>query len=196
MKHNYINFIPSDSRSLIQKWVAEIDVVIKVVKARKTKLGDFRYSFDTKCIITINDDLNPFSFLITLTHEIAHAFVYKEYKGSVASHGKQWKEVFKGLMLNFLRRNIFPKDIITALSIHLMNPSASSCNDFDLSLALQKYDKIKKLNISDIKLGDFFMSSNRIFIKGHKLRKRFKCKEIKTNRIYLFNPLANIELVK
>ena len=97
MKHDYINFIPLDSRSLIQKWVAEIDVVIKVVKPRKTKLGDFRYSFDNKCIITINDDLNPFSFLITLTHEIAHAFVYKEFKGNVASHGKQWKEVFKGI---------------------------------------------------------------------------------------------------
>jgi SprT protein len=64
-----------------------------------------------------------------------------------------------------------------------------------LSFALKKYDKIKKLNISDVKLGDFFISSNRVFIKGHKLRKRFKCKEIKTNRIYLFNPLANIDLV-
>jgi SprT protein len=195
MKHDYIDFLPVDSISLIQKWVAEIDVVIKVVKARKTKLGDFRYSYHSKCIITINDDLNPFSFLITLTHEIAHAFVYKEFKGCVAPHGKEWKDVFKGLMLNFLPKNIFPNDIITALSIHLVKPSASSCNDFDLSFALKKYYKIKKLNISDVKLGDFFISSNRVFIKGHKLRKRFKCKEIKTNRIYLFNPLANIDLV-
>ena len=194
MKHNYIDFLPTDSISLINKWVTEIDVVIKVVKSRKTKLGDFRHYFDKKSIITINDDLNPFSFLITLTHEIAHAFVYKEFKGCVASHGKEWKEVFKGLMLNFLPRNIFPKDIMTALSIHLMKPSASSCNDFDLSLALKKYDKIKKLNISDLKLGELFISSNRLFIKGHKLRKRFKCKEIKTNKIYLFNPLASIEL--
>jgi SprT protein len=196
MKQDYIDLLPTESISLIQKWVAEIDVVIKVVKARKTKLGDFRYSFSNKCIITINDDLNPFSFLITLTHEIAHAFVYEEFKGCVASHGKEWKEVFKGLMLNFLPKNIFPNDIMTALSIHLMKPSASSCNDFNLSSALKKYDKLKKLNVSDIKLGELFVSSNRVFIKGHKLRKRFKCKEIKTNRIYLFNPLANIDLVK
>ena len=194
MKQDYIDFLPKDSRSLIQKWVAEIDVVIKVVKARKTKLGDFRYSYDNKCIITINDDLNPFSFLITLTHEIAHAFVHKEFKGDVASHGKEWKEVFKQLMLNFLSKNIFPENIMIPLSIHLIKPSASSCNDFDLSLALKQYDKIKKLNISDIELGELFISSNRVFIKGHKLRKRFKCKEIKTNRIYLFNPLAHIEI--
>ena len=57
-------------------------------------------------------------------------------------------------------------------------------------------ERFPVLSVLHYKLGDFFMSSNRIFIKGHKLRKRFKCKEIKTNRIYLFNPLANIELVK
>ena len=97
-------------------------------------------------------------------------------------------------MLNFLSKNIFPENIMIPLSIHLIKPSASSCNDFDLSLALKQYDKIKKLNISDIELGELFISSNRVFIKGHKLRKRFKCKEIETNRIYLFNPLAHIEI--
>ena len=74
-------------------------------------------------------------------NKFKYALAVKEFKGSVASHGKQWKEVFKGLMLNFLPSNIFPKDITTALSIHLMNPSASSCNDFDLSLVF-KYASI------------------------------------------------------
>ena len=63
MMKDYIFFLPIESRSLIQKWIAEIDVVIKVVKARKTKLGDFRYSYDNKYIITTIIDIIKIVFI-------------------------------------------------------------------------------------------------------------------------------------
>ena len=42
----------------------------------------------------------------------------------------------------------------------------------------------------------FKLKDGRIFRKDEKLRKRFKCTEIKTKRIYLFSPVAEVELVE
>jgi len=193
---NYIDFLPTASTFLIRKWIHELNIDLKIVKPRKTKLGDFRFQFNKGFIITINDDLNPFAFLITLTHEIAHAFIYKEYGRNISSHGKEWRNMFKSLMLNFLSKDIFPKDILVLLSMHLIKPTSTTSNDFNLSLILREYDRKKQLTISEIQKGEHFISSNRTFVKGDKLRKRFRCKEIKTNKIYLFNPLANITLVQ
>jgi SprT protein len=40
----------------------------------------------------------------------------------------------------------------------------------------------------------FLYNGSRIFQKGEKIRKRFKCRELSTGAIYLFNPLAEVEL--
>ena len=195
MSSYYIKFLPLGSTLLIKKWIHELDIDLRIVKPRKTKLGDFRFRSNRRLMITINNDLNPFAFLITLTHEIAHAFVYKKHGRSASSHGREWKSMFKSLMLNFLAKDIFPRDILTSLSMHLIKPTSTTSNDIDLSLILREYDRKKELTIIDIKKGDHFIFSNRSFVKGVRLRKRFKCKEIQTNRIYLFNPLVNITLL-
>jgi len=35
----------------------------------------------------------------------------------------------------------------------------------------------------------------RVFKKGEKLRKRFKCTEVKTGRVYLFSPVYEVEIM-
>ena len=42
----------------------------------------------------------------------------------------------------------------------------------------------------------FKIKGDRVFRKEEQLRKRFKCVEIKTKRIYLFSPVAEVELVE
>jgi hypothetical protein len=194
VNNKFTCYLPTDSVYLIKRWVTDLDIDVRVVNPRRTKLGDFRFHLNNSYSISINNDLNPFSFLITLTHEIAHAFIYKKYGRNVSAHGNEWKEMFRKLMFNFLSDKIFPDDVLSSLSKHLINPISSTSNDVVLSLALRKYDLIKSLNISEIKEGEKFVFSNRIFIKGERLRKRYKCIEIKTNKIYLFNPLAKIDI--
>ena len=194
--NKFTSYLPKNSVYLIEQWVKDLDVDIRVVKPRKSKLGDFRCNLNRKYIISINNNLNQFSFLITLIHELAHAFVYEKYRKTVLAHGNEWKEMFRKLMFNFLSDKIFPHDILSSLSKHLINPSASTCNDVVLSLVLRRYDLVKSLNISEIKQGEKFIFSDRTFIKGEKLRKRFKCIDLKTNKLYLFNPLAKIDLPK
>lgn len=188
-------YIPKITLLKINEWIEELQVEIKISKERKTKLGDFRILENGGCRISVNHDLNQYAFLITITHELAHAFVWKKYKRSVMPHGKEWKNTFKIMMLNFLNPDIFPENILKPLSKHLLNPKASSLSDIALAKALRSYDKDKKTTITDIRDGTIFKTQNgKIFIKLGKLRKRYKCQEIGTEKIYLFNPLAEIKL--
>ena len=40
----------------------------------------------------------------------------------------------------------------------------------------------------------FLYNGTRVFQKGEKIRKRFRCREISTGAIYLFNALAEVEI--
>ena len=188
--HTFHSFVPSESIVILQAWIDELGVELLIANPRKTKLGDFKVHRD-KLSISVNNNLNHYSFLITLTHELAHAFVYKKHSNKVLPHGEQWKATFKAMLLNFL--NLFPEDINKVLSLYLLNPKASTLTDVRLSLVLRKYDKQKVITITDILEGDkFITSSGKEFQKGKKLRKRFSCKEKDTNRVYLFHPLAEV----
>ena len=189
-------FLPPLSLQKINHWINELDVKIKITSARKTKLGDFRGIKDS-LYISINNDLNSYSFLITLTHELAHAFVHIKHKRGVTPHGSQWQETFQSLMLNFLNPTIFPDDILKALSTHLKHPKASTLTDINLAAVLKKYDRVKALTISDIDEESIFSIPNgKIFKKGKQLRKRYKCIECTTNKVYLFHPFAEVTSVQ
>jgi len=41
----------------------------------------------------------------------------------------------------------------------------------------------------------FKLKDGRIFRKEEKLRKRYKCTEISSKRVYLFSPVAEVELI-
>jgi len=193
---NFENSIPKASIPLIKKWIKELNILVKIKKSRNTKLGDFTVNKKEEYLISINKDLNKYAFLITLTHEIAHAFVREKYKRKVAPHGIEWKITFKEMMLNFLNTDIFPDDLLRPLSKHIKNPKASTVNDYNLSDMLRKYDSNKQLILSEIPDGSIFSTLNgRQFVKLNKLRKRYKCKATDSNKIYLFNPLAAVALL-
>ena len=190
------SFIPTLSLQNINHWINELNVKVKITPPRKTKLGDFKVTKGS-LYISINNDLNPYSFLITLTHELAHAFVYTRHKRAVAPHGYQWQEIFQSMMLHFLKPTIFPKDILMALSAYLKKPKASTLTDLNLAAVLKKYDSVKVLTISEIDDESIFSISNgKVFRKGNKLRKRYKCIECTTKKIYLFHPLAEVILIQ
>ena len=166
--YNELSRYTQNSISRIAKWIEILQIDLKFVKPRITKLGDFRYNYKNGLQITINNDLNPYQTLITMVHEIAHAFVYKKFGSKIKAHGKEWKEMYKALMLNFLKPNIFPSDILSCLSLHIINPSASSNSDTELVLILRKYDDENHYNISQIDFGQKFNFSGKIFVKKKK----------------------------
>ncbi len=98
-------------------------------------------------------------------------------------------------MLNFFDYNIFPDDVLPALSRYLINPSASTTNNELLSLILRKYDSEIFLTISEINDGDNFIYSDKKYMKCQKIRKRIKCLNLDNDRYYLFNPITQIKKI-
>lgn len=191
---DFKNYIPHRAYPYISKWINELNIDVQFVNSRKTKLGDYRFR-NNQHFITVNNNLNKYAALITLTHEIAHAFTFDKFGKTIKPHSIEWKENFKKLMLNFFNYNIFPDEILSALSRYLINPLASTANDEFLSLILRKYDSEIFLTISEINDGDQFMYSGKKYIKYQKMRKRIKCLNLDNNRIYLFNPITQIKKI-
>jgi len=171
-----------------------------VTRSRASKLGDYRSPFKNEPHqITINHDLNPYSFLITTVHEFAHLKTWQQHKNKVKPHGKEWKNNFKSLMDAFLKLNLFPEDITLALVKYMDNPAASSCTDLTLYKVLKSYDKseFETVTIDTIEFNSYFSIKNgRVFQKLERLRKRYKCLEVKTQRIYLFHPIAEVKPIE
>ncbi len=170
---------------------------VLVKKERKTRHGDYRQLPGGKHQITINSNLNEFRFLITLIHEVAHFEAYKNFGKYIKPHGKEWKQTFQHLMLPFLNPEVFPSTILPLLANHFKNPKASSDTDAKLSLALKQYDAPNdKTYVFEVPLGsDFKMYNGRVFKRGSKRVKRYECIEVRTGRLYLFNPNAEVETI-
>lgn len=169
----------------------------KIKKARLTKLGDFRYNPKTqKHTITINNNLNPYNFLVTYLHEIAHLHAFRDYGQTIMPHGEEWKEVFKEVSKPTLKTDVFPKEVLTTLNNYFKNPKASSCSDPVLYQVLRKYDNQDgTVFLKSLKNGQKFEFNNRAFIKLETKRTRSLCKEMKSGRKYMISELAQVKLL-
>lgn len=169
-----------------------------ITPPRSTKLGDF--TADPKGrnhTITVNGNLNQYAFLITLMHELAHLITYINHRDKVRPHGHEWKSDFKKTLGPFLRRKVFPEDVALAVQGYLANPGAATCSDIHLSKVLARYDKNSHPNVKlldDIPKNARFAygKDRRIFVKGDRIRTRYRCIEEKTKHEYLFSPLVKI----
>jgi SprT protein len=171
------------------------NLTVMVKNERKTRHGDYRRLPNGKHQITVNSNLNEYRFLITLVHEIAHFEAYKNYGKFIKPHGVEWKRTFQHLMLPFLNPDVFPLELLPMLAQHFKNPKATSDTDTKLALALKKYDQPNgKTYIFDVPFGTLFKLYNgRIFKMGSLRVKRYECLEVKTGKLYLFNPNAEVE---
>jgi SprT protein len=190
-------YLPEPTVSTIAQWIVDFDFKLKITKERSTRLGDYTSPrLGLNHTITINHNLNRYAFLITMVHEVAHLVTFNEYKNSVNPHGIEWKQNFQRLMQPFLTTDIFPLEVFAALRKYMQNPAASSCSDVQLLKTLKLHDEDSDVIFLEYLPPNslFLYNGSRIFKKGEKLRKRFKCLEVSTQQIYLFNPLAEVEL--
>jgi SprT protein len=190
-------YLPEQAAPIIAKWIDYFQCEFKISKNRATKLGDYRHPFKGNGHkISVNNDLNPYAFLVTTVHEFAHLLTYNDHKNKVKPHGTEWKNNFKRMMKPFFELNIFPEDIHHTITNYLNNPAASSCTDLTLARALKKYDADLATNrIEEIPINAVFtLKDGRKFKKGERIRKRYRCLCLDNGNIYLFNPLADVLL--
>ncbi|RBW58333.1 sprT domain-containing protein [Tenacibaculum sp. E3R01] len=181
---------------MVEYLINKHQVNLKIVSQRQTKHGDFRRMPDGRMLITVNNNLNHYQFLLTLIHEIAHHVTHQKF-GRVQPHGKEWKTVFQHLMLPFLEPEIYPTQILPYLANYLKNPKASTDTDVNLSLALRNGKaEPGKIFIFEVPNGNVFQFKNRLYKRGNKRRTRYECLNLTNKRVYLFNQNAEVLLIQ
>ncbi|MEO6489733.1 MAG: SprT-like domain-containing protein [Ferruginibacter sp.] len=190
------SFVPEGSFEDVHHYLTQYKVHLTVTRQRQSILGDYRHANAGKTHrISINGNLNKYSFLITMLHELAHLFTYERFGHRVQAHGQQWKDEFSKILAQFLQKKLFPADVEAALMVTLRNPAASSCGDEKLLRVLRNYDPKKEGHylVEQLREGDHFqIKGGRTFIKGKKIRTRYKCLEPATKKWYLFSGVYEV----
>jgi len=194
------DYLPEGTFEKVSEWLYQYHIHLTITRERTSVLGDYRNAVDGKNHrISVNGNLNKFAFLYTLIHEIAHLLVYDQYGHRVASHGREWKLQFSILLRDFLEHHVFPSDIRDAISRSLKNPAATSCAEDDLLRVFRNHDPHKKniLFVEEVEAGGLFiLRDGRIFKRGERIRKRYKCIELSTGKEYLFSPVYEVKKVE
>src|SRR5690606_37516310 len=117
--------LPAAAYPVVVNWLRSNPVQVRISKPRQTKLGDYRSATRTQPHrVSVNADLNPYAFLVTLVHEFAHYSTFVNQRRWSAPHGPAWKSEYARLMRPFLSNSVFPTDVLSALERHLVDAPA------------------------------------------------------------------------
>ncbi len=193
------DFLPKGAFFLLEPLLIQYKVHLTITRSRASVLGDYRNAVPGKAHrISVNGNLNPYAFLITLLHELAHLTTYLRFGHRVSAHGKEWQQEFAGLLRQFIQSGLFPDDIRSQLLQSVQRPAASSCADTGLMRVLRNYDPQKDGHclVEELKAGEHFeITKGRVFRLEGQQRKRFKALEIATKKMYLFSPVYEVKKI-
>jgi hypothetical protein len=196
--------VPPAAIDLVVRALGGLRVDLRVVRPRRSKLGDHRpprLPLRPAHRITVNADLNPWAFLTTLLHEVAHAATWERHasrRRRVRPHGPEWQREFAGVLVPLLEARVFPDELATAVTRSLASPAAATCSDRGLLLALARYDRTAegRVRVEDLAEGAWFRVDGRhVFRAGRLVRTRRRCFEAGTNDEYRVHGLLAVELL-
>ena len=192
-------YLPENSPDLVAGWLNGHEVMLRVTRGRRSKLGDYRPpAHDRYHRISVNRDLHPYEFLITLAHEFAHLRVWEKHGRRAKPHGKFWKAEFASLLSSLLNREIFPEHIEKLLVHHMQHPKANSKGHTALARALHEYEPVQHgLFLEDLPQNALFqLPDGRRFVKLEKLRTWYRCQNLDTKKTYRISPVTRVLPVK
>ncbi len=185
-------YLPDQSLPHLKKWFGNHSIHIKITKGRNSKLGDYRKMPDKSHQITINSTLQPQLFFFVLTHELAHLLAFENFGNRISPHGAEWKTTFSKMLLESI--SVFEDD----LKPIILNFSKSPKADFMSSPDLVRYFHIESYEdessyIEDLEINDQFIYRKQQYIIQEKRKKNYLCKQLITDKKYIFKPLARVE---
>jgi hypothetical protein len=193
-------YLPAAALDHVERAIGGLAVDLRVVRPRRTKLGDHRPPPAPlrPHRITVNADLNPYAFLTTLLHEVAHAATWERHRPRrrLRPHGPEWKHEFSAVLAPVVAAGVFPDELAAAVTRSLWNPAAATCSDRELLLALARYDRPPegRVRVEDLPDGAWFRIDGRHrFRAGRLVRTRRRCFEVSTGREYRVHGLAFVE---
>ena len=190
-----VTYCPPGTLSLIDTWLKRRKFVLRISKERVSKLGDFRpATLSQPARISVNNNLHPVEFLITLAHELAHFDCYRRFNKRRKPHGKEWKASFRGLLQEIIDSEALSPDICDAIiRCYFLRERIASSPCALLKLELSSNDSDRDDVVQDLNVGEVFeLRNGRRFIKGERIRTRYKCKDLTNGKYYTIHPMAVI----
>lgn len=188
-------YLPETAVDPVVRLIEKHRVYLTISRKRKTKHGDFRPPLNgLPARISVNHNLNPYAFLITFLHELAHQLVWFKHHNRVKPHGTEWQQAFTRLLDPFLSEKYFPRNILDVLTDRDKKIFASTSSDTSLAKILKTYDRQNPFHLLE-NLGEngiFSLPDGRRFQKLKKRRKNYLCLCLDNKRHYVFNPLAEV----
>jgi SprT protein len=189
-----IPYLPTGSANWVADQVVTHHIFLSIKRGRRSKLGDYRSPVaNLGHRISVNAELNPWEFLVTFVHELAHLLCYEQHKNKVKPHGTEWKTMYSELLERCIHLGFFPESLHQVLTAHIHKPGASTCSDPQMHKALSAYGGNTVTTLDEIPDGGCFRLGNRKFKKGVLMRSRFKCLSLDNHRIYWVNRNAHVE---
>lgn len=190
-ENNLTKYLTKQRACRIAKWCDGYQVVINVKPPRKRKLGDYRKINHHQ--ITVNSDLHPDLFFLTLTHEIAHMYAFAKYGKKIKPHGNEWKFCFG----NLIRESIedYTESIHEILLDFSKNPKANFYSYSPLVKYFHEKSNEKRIFLKELPYGNLFRLEGKIFKKEKKLKIKYICKEISSGRSYTVHGMAPVEVI-
>ena len=189
-------FFPHEAINFIFYYFNTYGFSLNIKNPRATKKGDFRYLKDRSRppTITLNVDLCNYEMLLVFLHELAHYFVYEKVKNAdVKSHGEEWKAYFRFLIKNLTEQVELPLDIKKGFQEYAVRIKASSAIDKGLEQLFDRYrDADNAVRLCDLKIGDLFICSNKVFKLEKFARTRARCIMLEDGRMYSISGLMKV----
>ena len=186
-------FLPPKTLPLFEAWLTPHPFRIVVTRPRRSKLGDFRSSpYEDRPTITVNGDLEPHQFALTLTHEIAHLMTFEKYGHRIRAHGPEWKSCFGMLLTQLAAIESLPITYRRALLAHAQRPKSASVYDPALYRILRQLSGDDGLVLDDLPSGSRFIFQSREFEKISTARSRCECLELSTGLRYKISKIASV----
>lgn len=191
-------FLPLEAVDYIASLLEKNNVQLQVSRERVSKLGDFRPRKGSGMHrISVNGNLNRYEFLLVLLHELSHLIVYRSHGRSVLPHGREWKAVYGGLIREFTEAKMFHPVLQEQLVNYSYKVKAAGVADIPLAMALRMFDKTGNEQdwhyLEEIPQKSLFRVRNgKVFRKGERIRKRFRCFCPENNLSYLIHPMMRV----
>jgi hypothetical protein len=187
--------LPERSLVTVEAWLDAYPIKFTISRKRNTKMGDYRPPAKLgRHRISVNGDLHPYAFLVTLTHELAHLVTWEKYQHRVRPHGEQWKTRFRTMLRELWVNEVFEDGVSSVID----DFSSGKISYRMFNLRFEKLVHHIAPDAGEFLLGDlpdeavFSLHNGRRFIKLEKVRTRYRCKELRNSRIYLISPLAKV----
>jgi SprT protein len=179
---------PESTRSIILEYINKYSFYLKITNPRKVRLGSFKASLKGHPpVISINNDLGHYSFMLVFLHELAHLEVWLRHGRRAKAHGMEWKQSFRLLCGPLLEPGYLPTSLVDRLHKYFILTHATFQRDINLLNILGQLEgKEEMITVREIpENAAFRLSDGRIMVKQERLRTRYRCYCPANKRYYL-----------